>query len=301
MNYDVLVISECCCDIIFAGMPRIPQLGEEAYCESFHIKAGGGANTASSLARLGLKTSYLTQMGNDPLGMVLYNEIKASGVDMSLVKCDPSINTAVSAVMTMPSDRCFASYAGSSYSPDIEALRSAIKESRHVHTFIGYSRQFNLPALCKEAGATLSLDLYYGCTMSRDELKAALDGCHIVKMNQGEALALTGEGSIDSAMKVLSTLCPAVIITLGADGCVAVIEDKFYSVSLKKLQNIVDPTGAGDLFYAGYLYGLIKNLSAEECLSYACASGALAATFYGGCDERFSLQNVEDMRLKIVY
>ncbi len=68
MGFDVLCVAETCCDIIFGGLERMPVPGGEEYCREFAVKAGGGSNTAMGLARLGLHTRLLTQLGRDALG-----------------------------------------------------------------------------------------------------------------------------------------------------------------------------------------------------------------------------------------
>ena len=76
----VLSIAGVCCDMVFAGLPQIPPLGQEIYCREFVMKSGGGANCPISLARLGIPVTLLTQIGNDAMGRFVLEELEKARV-----------------------------------------------------------------------------------------------------------------------------------------------------------------------------------------------------------------------------
>lgn len=101
----VLCIAEACCDMIFGGLPGIPQLGQEVYCREFEIKAGGGANTPMGIGRMNVPVRFLTRLGDDWMGQAVYEGLRESNVEIAgpgMVKGD---RTPVSAVLSTDADR----------------------------------------------------------------------------------------------------------------------------------------------------------------------------------------------------
>ena len=295
---DILCIAECCCDIIFGGLPKVPSPGEEEYCRDFCVKAGGGANTAMGLAKLGAKVKLATRLGRDAMGRIVEGCLRETGIDMSAVLLDERAVTPVSTVLSTSEDRCFASYGGDGGDfLDPAGLEEAICGCRHVHTYVGYCRRYPIIELCEKHGKTLSLDTSWYDSTQLESTREAMSHCQVFTPNQVEACALAQTDDVMEALDILSADCPHVIITLGKDGSVTKSGEKVYRSRPAKVPCVKDSTGAGDLFCAGYLYGFLQGWGVQETLDFASKSGGLAVTWYGGIDKGYTLENVSRLEL----
>ena len=106
-----------------------------------------------------------------------------------------------------------------------------------------------------------------------DAFKALLPDVDILLGNETEALELTGEIDLEAALRALAKSVPVVALTRGAAGAIASDGNETVSVAAEPVAQVVDTTGAGDLFAAGFLLGLARERPLEECLRL----GALAA------------------------
>ncbi len=290
---DVLCVAECCCDIIFGGLNKVPAPGQEEYCREFCIKAGGGANTAMGLAKLGASVKLATRLGKDAMGGILYDFLSQTGLDMSAVWVDEHTVTPVSAVLSTKEDRCFASYGGDGGDfLDPARLEEYIRGARHVHTYVGYCRKYPIIELCEKHGKTLSLDTSFYDSTQLESTREAMARCQIFTPNEVEACALAQTDDVMQALEILSRECPHVIITLGKDGSVTKSGGRVYRAKPAKVPVVKDSTGAGDLFCAGYIYGFLQGWGVQETLDFASKSGGLAVTYYGGIDQAYTYENV---------
>ena len=159
----------------------------------------------------------------------------------------------------------------------------ALVGSAHITYVEGYlvglpSAEGALTAAVKAAHAagrsvalTLSDPLWVGC--QRDAFKALLPDVDILLGNETEALELTGEADLEAALAVLTKSVPVVALTRGAQGAIASDGKDTVSVAAEPVEYVEDTTGAGDLFAAGFLLGLARQRTLEDCLRL----GALAA------------------------
>lgn len=290
--YDVLCIGDTCCDMIFADLGKIPDPGKEEYCRELYIKAGGAANTAMGLSRLGKKVLLATALGRDILGDAVYEFMSHTGLDMSAVKRMDGMKTSVSAVLSVGYERSFASYSGAGMAFFTqEEIGYLISRTRHVHTYVGYCMMFPIISLCKQYGCSLSLDTSW-CDQSVEDVRDILSGCDIFKPNETEAMQLTAKATCDEALKELARYCPLPVITLGGAGAAAYTGGKRYHAKCARPVDVRDTTGAGDIFLAGFIYGFLEGWDIQKTLGFACASGTLSVTYYGSVDDSYTLENV---------
>jgi sugar/nucleoside kinase (ribokinase family) len=120
-----------------------------------------------------------------------------------------------------------------------------------------------------------------GTSISDPDVKAAIGSVNVFAPNRKEALQLTGETDVDSALRRLSGLAQTVIIKLGPDGAVAVREGTVVHVPGIPTA-VVDTTGAGDNFDCGFLYGLLNEYPLEDCLRCGNFCGSRSTTAHGG-------------------
>lgn len=285
----ILCIAETCCDVIFGGLNKIPVLGEEEYCSHFQIKAGGGANTPMGLAKLGVQTKFLTRLGDDDLGRIVMGCLVESGLNKDEIRQERGIRTPISAVMSTEKDRCFASFGGDGGNfVTLEQLEAAIALTDHVHTYLSYCNGYPIVELCKKYKKTLSLDTSWTEAWDLKALEPILSSCCLFTPNDKEAMVLTGTNNAEEALHILVGIVPNVVITMGDQGSIALIDSRLHQQECVRYGETLDTTGAGDLYCSGLLYGWSHGLDLKTSMKIAAHTSGLSVTYYGGMDEVFS-------------
>lgn len=294
--YDVLCTGLTCCDLIFAHLEKIPEIGQETSCKDLIIKPGGAVNTPVALTRLGVNTIFCSQIGKDEMGKIVYDKLKALDLDMGGILIDDDRKTAVSAVLSVDGDRSFTSYFSTVDRIKIEqSLRYYARKSRHIHCFIEDCLGYPMIEIAKENSCTISVDAAWKEGLFLEDIIFILEGADIFSCNETEALYLTGANNHFDALEKLSMYSKHVVIKLGEKGSVARVHGQTCFVD--KIEGIkpVDATGAGDCHAAGYLFGYLKGMSLKESLQYANSAGGLAVSYYGGVDQLFTKGKIDDL------
>lgn len=269
-------------DLLYSGMPRVPQEGEEIYAKAFSLQLGGGPPaTLINLGRLNVPAHIQTFLGQDLFSRFAREEFVKHGVQPEnlLAETDhleesdevQAINL-TSAVITKR-DRAFISYSG----------RADIKEE-HIHQVVRASlgarvvlmqTEF-LPAYApiKQTGATLVFDTGWTEDMHLSNMKDILSLADYYTPNEPEALRLTGESSPGKAARALSAFFKQAIVKLGADGVLLYENGRETHVKAIPDTRAVDTTGAGDAFLAGFVYGLYHHAPINQALLYGNITGA---------------------------
>lgn len=291
--YDVLVSGISSADLIFPGLPRIPGLGQEIASEDFVIKPGGSANTAVALHQLGLRVALVSAFGEDEAGRLVTRQLAELGMDLAPCLIGPEVRTPVSAVLSSGRERGFATFFGV-WDNDhlIRRLKELIPSSRHVHGSIFDCRTYKLHELARASGRTWSIDMAWDDTLRVSDVEPMAAGCAVLFANEVEAALLTGCTDAEAALEVLAKMAGMAVVKLGPKGSLVRRGDDVWRVPAAEVPKVLDTTGAGDLYCAGFLYGLLKEWPVAECAELASASGSLATTFYGGVDATYSLERV---------
>lgn len=284
----ILCIAQTCCDMIFGGLPQLPGPGQEIYSDSFSIRPGGGANTPINLGALGADVTFLTGIGADAVGNLILSAMDTSGVKIVGAIQPPGSKTAVSAVLSTPQDRSFASYAGTEgafFSP--EQLEEAIREADIVHTYLGYSRAFGIGKLCQKYGKELSLDV--SCCDAEDmpAVWSELEHCAWLKLNESEAQQLTQLSDPCAALEKLARhVRKGAVITLGSAGSIGMEAGAAQNLVIRQdaicMGPFRDACGAGDAFAAGFLYGISSQLSMADAMEMGATLSGHCVTWLGG-------------------
>ena len=231
---------------------------------------GSAANTTLGATRLGLKTTFLGKLGADQTAESYLTNFTATGGDGSRFKRINLPNGRCLSLITPDGQRTMRTHLGAAMtlSPD-EISVTDFQNIRHAH-IEGYL-MFN-PALAQKvvataraAGCTISIDLasFEVVTIARewilDQLK---EGVHIVFANEDEirALFLT-EGSYDAYARQLAAYGGIAAVKMGKDGAWVARGSELYRIAPVKADKVVDTTGAGDSWAAGFLYGHLRGLS----------------------------------------
>jgi len=298
VDYDLLVLGEINVDLIVNGEDLVPVFGQELLVDDVTLTMGSSSVIfACGAARLGHRVGFVGVVGDDELGYFMLREMRARGVDVSSVIVDPAIKTGITVSLSTPSDRAMLTYAGA-----IAALRAdqvdprLLDRARHLHVssyFLQDGLRPGLPALLASArarGLTTSLDPGFDPHETWDSgLHEALRHVDVFLPNEVEGPAIAGTADTGSALETLATRVPVVALKLGAQGAVARRGAEVERATPPPVR-VVDTTGAGDSFDAGFIYGYLAGWPLAQTVRLACACGALATRLPGGTNGQPTLE-----------
>jgi sugar/nucleoside kinase (ribokinase family) len=231
---------------------------------------GSAANTINGLSNLGIETAFVGKVGNDEMGTFFHNDMVRNGIKPMLLKGKGSTGRAL-ALVSPDSERTFAVNLGAAIEMVPEDLHEDLfKEFQYFH-IEGYLVQNHsliekALKLAKQANLKVSLDLAsYNVVESNIEFlhRVVKDYVDIVFANEEEAKAFTGKSPEEAAIE-LSKITSIAVVKTGSKGSIIKSGDKTYNVGVIKV-NPIDTTGAGDLYASGFIYGLTKGLTFEQC------------------------------------
>jgi sugar/nucleoside kinase (ribokinase family) len=287
--FDILVAGEINPDLILSGRVT-PEFGQvERLIDSANLTIGSSsAIFACGAARLGLKVDFIGKCGQDVFGMFMLEEMKDHGVDISNVIVLPHEQTGLSVILNRGNDRAILTFPGLIGSLNVnEVTDQLLRQSRHIHIssyYLQNSLQPGLPGLfrrAKLAGVTTSLDTNWDPSEKWHGLKELLPLTDIFLPNENEAIAISGETSLENALNCLGQHCETVVIKCGNRGAFAHHKGNTFSAPAISV-DLVDAIGAGDSFNAGFLYGSLNKWKIEDTLLLATACGSLSTRAAGG-------------------
>lgn len=294
-KFDVLGIGNAIVDVLvnieddFLTRNDIPkgsmQLVDEATSEKLFsqqgpsIKCSGGsaANTIAGLASLGSQTAYFGKISNDDLGQFFDQDFSSLGIDFSTTKDDTGISTAHCLVMVSPdAERTMCTYLGATSNlmekdidPEIVAAAAVTYMEGYLwdpeHAKAAFRKAMTL---AHEAGRKTSLSLSDSFCVGRykqEFFHLAEHEIDILFANEEELLMLYDTRDIAQAIKAVQQHCEVAAITRGAKGCTIVSADQIIDIDGQPVSELVDTTGAGDLFAAGFLHGYTRGLDLWVC------------------------------------
>lgn len=298
---DVVCLGILVADVIARPVDRLPERGTLALVDEVRVQGGGCAlNTASALTRLGLGAAVAGKVGVDPLGDVLLGVLEERGVDRRAVVRDPAAPTSATvALVGTDGERTFlhlpganASLRASDLDPDLIFSGRAL----HVGGALLLEALDGEPAAAvlaeaRRRGLFTSLDTAYDASGRWNRVLPSLEHLDLFTPSIAEARAVTGEREPDRAARRLRELgVREVAVTLGPDGCY-VAGETFEGHVPPPAVEVVDGTGSGDAFAAGFLHAKLAELPLEDAARLANATGALATTASGAYD---GLQGLEE-------
>ena len=281
-RWNIAVVGEVYVDHIFTDFDHVPLPGEEVFAEQYRREAGGGTvNTACALARLGNHSSLFGVLGKDE-EVWLRSRLSSFGVNAEHVHSSELPN-ALTVSMSTTIDRSFLSYAGANRILEeyvaLPETVAALSHAQHVHFAMPLEAKLAkvlLPAL-RSAGCTLSIDP--GWRKDWFLSSGSLDVLRMVDLflpNESEAQLLTGHTDPEQMLRACIELgLGNTIIKLGSRGAAAFQRDRLYTMVPPDVQ-VVDTTGAGDAFDAGFIDAWLAGADIEEQLWRACICGSLS-------------------------
>ena len=282
LNYDVLYVVE-----------QIAGPGEEVGIIDINKAPGGSAaNTIVALARLGVDTGFIGVLGNDNEGDIILNTFRKEGVDAVIKRINGCTGAAIGFIDSK-GERTLYIYPGVNDELRINDIdMEFVANSKFVH-MSSFVNRAQLEMLCevatqlKESKSKLSFSPGMLCSKYElADLCTIIERSEVVFLSENELESLvSGNNYEHRASKLLDIGASIVCVTLGERGCYVVnTAAESYLVEAYPTADVVDTTGAGDAFAAGFLYGLLHSKSIYEC----ARAGNLLASYcirkYGSRD-----------------
>lgn len=297
----ILIAGEINPDLIMSGCNTQPELGKEIFAKSYELTLGSSsAICAVGLARLGNEVMFVGAVGADSNGDFCLDTLRHEGVDVSRVKRHRDLKTGITVSISSRRDRSLITFAGAiSFFTAADIPPEAFLGSRHLHVsayFLQTGLHSGLPDLfrrARAAGLTTSLDCGYDPAETWDGgLLTVLEETDVFFPNEVETRGITGQSDPERGLQWLENGRTLLVVKLGSGGCIA--RHRGETISLPAFPiDVVDTTGAGDSFVAGFLHEWLRERDLSACLRLASACGALSTRAVGGTGAQPRLEEVE--------
>ncbi|MGV1987231.1 carbohydrate kinase family protein [Agrobacterium sp. 22-221-1] len=281
----VISIGRIYCDLIFTGLDELPVLGRELFASDMEIAAGGGAFIAAAhFAHIGRPAALLARLGTDTFSCAIGEKMQQSGVDLQFLEHSADAGPQVTVATVVGHDRAFLTRRAGAARPSTLEVAFAWEKARHLH-IAEFATLHEIPDLisrAKDNGLSVSLDPSWDASLIYDKgLLRACAGVDVFLPNLEEAEAITGHANPEAALTALSGAFPVVALKGGAQGAWVSSRAGFHHAAAKKVP-VVDTTGAGDAFNAGFIDAWLRREDEKLCLEAGVAAGSLAVQAAGG-------------------
>jgi sugar/nucleoside kinase (ribokinase family) len=302
---DVLCIGQSSVDIFCDTLKRIPDAGEFCLIDHISMFPGGcPTNTAIVTSRLGLKTALVTAMGRDNLGKFLLNELESAGIlTQGITLLDHACSGKCVILLVEGDDRRLIFQNGANEYFNKTHIDKSLVERAHMLFLSSYPsglpnlNQHDLLDLFRYArdfDVTVVMDILidYREKNALEKMEVVLPCVDYLLLNRDEGAMLTGEEKYELQSRALIDRGGRnVVVKLGSEGSYMRGRDiefrgRPYRVDVK------DPTGAGDCFNGGFMYGLIRGWDMKKTLLFANLAGASAVTELGCTTGIYSLDKL---------
>ncbi len=261
---------------------------EELYADmgqAVEVSGGSAGNTAAGVASLGGRAAYFGKVKADQLGAIFRHDMRAQGVAFDSSPAADGPATARSFILVTPdSERTMNTYLGACVNFTTADVDKAVVQAAQVTYMEGYlwdrpeaKEAFKLAAkIARAAGRKTSITLSDSFCVERHRdsfLELIRNDIDIVFANEAEIKALYQTGDFSAAMQAIARDCAIAVLTRSEKGCVVVKGDDMHESPAHPVAKVVDVTGAGDLFAAGFLHGFTSGKSLPE----AARLGSMAA------------------------
>lgn len=272
-------------DHVCAPLARLPAPGELLLTERMDLAVGGNAaNVAIDLATLGPSVGLVGAVGDDIFGRFVSETLSAASVNVDRVRTIAGCDTSGTLVVnTLQEDRRFIHSLGANARfTGAELTREVIASARMLYVGGYLVSEAMSPDLlaqafqtARELGVTTILDVVLpGPGEYVPRLKPVLPWVDVFLPNTDEATLLTGETQSTRQAEILHTWGPrTVVVTCGENGAILLSEESRLRVESCKVP-VIDGTGSGDAFTAGFIHGLLDEQSPAECLRRGSGMGA---------------------------
>jgi len=263
------------------------------------ISGGSAANSMAGVAALGLRAAFIGQVADDQLGAIFGHDMTALGVQFATPPIDCGLPTGRCLILVTPdAQRTMNTCPGASHELTVDALDEALVRSAAVTFLEGYlwgpekprEAMLAAAAIAHDAGRTVAFTLSESlCIGDRREGVWGMIERGTVDLlfgNEDEVHHLTGCGTLADCIDSLSNRVKTLVITRGAAGAVAVSNGATAAVDAAPVEQIVDTTGAGDLFAAGFIAAHCRGRDLAGSLAAGSRAAAEVIAHFGARPEK---------------
>jgi len=294
VTFDVVGLGESSIDYVYV-VTTVPSHEESKVPISSHFSACGGqvATTMAACAALGLKAAYLGPVGNDPNGARVKAELESRGVDVSRLIVRAAItryavilveeSTGERKVLWQRDERLRLA--------DDDVTDALIAGARVLHVdAVDEDASIRAATLGRQRGLMVTSDIDAVTTRTPELLSAVT----VAIVAEHVPSQLTGEPDIERALRAMRTRHDGLLcVTLGERGAAALDGDRFHLVPALNVE-AVDTTGAGDVFRAGVIHGLLQGWETSQVLRFANTAAGISCTRAGAIASVPSLNDVNE-------
>lgn len=311
-RYDVIAIGNAIVDIIAActdddiaelglnrgGMTLVDAAGADELYDAMgpatEKSGGSAANTLAGLAKLGTQCAFIGQVSKDQFGEVFAHDIRAAGIDFDTPMRDSAPPTGRCLIFVTPDgERTMNTFLGAGQFLPASALDEDLIASGAILYLEGYLWDPEEPRramrraieVARAAGRKIAFTASESFVIDRhgDDFRAMIDAglIDILFVNESELATLTGEDDFETGFASVAAKVPVLVATRSASGAVASAHGERAQVAAEPVLKVVDTTGAGDQFAAGFLAGYAKGEPLERCLKRGAIAAAEVISHYG--------------------
>ncbi len=311
-NYDVLAVGNAIVDVLsqesdqfltehnltkgsmaLIDQERTNQLYSKMQ-QTVEQSGGSAGNTVAGISSFGGCCAYIGKVADDPFGHVFKRDMQAIGVDHLNALSDEKSPTASCLIVVTPDgQRTMSTHLGISSQLSVHDLyETEIAQAKLVY-LEGYL--FDKPSakqafkkateIAHQAGNKVALTLSDGFCVDRhrDEFRELIrSNIDILFANEDEIKSLYQTQDLQEAIEQVKAECEIIAITLGEKGSIILWNNEIYNIAAKKTDQVVDTTGAGDLYAAGFLYGYTQGMSLKECGELGSIAASEVISHMGG-------------------
>ena len=257
------------------------------------VSGGSAANTVAAIASLGGRGAFIGKTNNDQLGAIFRHDVVSLGVAFGGIPATNGLPTGRCLIVVTPdAHRTMNTYLGVSAELGPEDIDGEMIASAEVTYLEGYlwdkpraKRAFTTAAgIAHEADRMVALSLSdpFCVDRHRADFQSLVDRhIDVLFANEDEIVSLYQEHSFDAALQRVRNHCPIAVLTRSEKGAVVVAGEDVHVVDAEPVAQVVDTTGAGDAYAAGFLWGLTRGLRLESCARVAGVAAAEAISHVG--------------------
>ncbi|MAY19406.1 MAG: adenosine kinase [Erythrobacteraceae bacterium] len=311
-RYDVIAIGNAIVDIIAScsdediaelelnrgGMTLVDADGADrlyaAMGPATEKSGGSAANTLAGLAQLDVQCAFIGQVADDQFGKVFAHDIRAAGIDFDTPVREQDPPTGRCLIFVTPDgERTMNTFLGAGQFLPASALDEELIASAAILYLEGYLWDPEEPRramrraieVARNAGRKVAFTASESFVIDRhgDDFRAMIDDglIDILFVNESELATLTGEDDFDTGFDAVAAKVPVLVATRSAKGAVASAHGERAVTTAAPVAKVVDTTGAGDQFAAGFLAGYAKGERLEVCLKRGAIAAAEVISHYG--------------------
>ena len=253
------------------------------------ISGGSVANTIVGLSQLGNKVGFIGKISDDDLGKNYEHGLKKENVEYFYNKKKEKLQTGTCLILVTPdSERTMCTYLGTAGKVNENDIKTEIVKQSEIIFLEGYLWDEGGPkkafekAIINANKVAMSLSDKFCVERHKSQfLELVKNKIDITFANEEEIKSLIDANNFNEIIDFANEIKKILVITMGDKGAISIVNGKLTKVDIKKNLNIVDLTGAGDLFASGYLHGFLNNFSQKECLEKGTEMSSKVIQLFG--------------------